>query len=122
MENSYVIDGRDIDKKRIVEAVMDVDNFIPRKKEEKWLHLIKRIPLELRSLLLSELTSDNSVESIQNSNWPQQGSVVVALNQHLKSDASKISSLLKYRILNDPHYWYDEVSQIQDNIEYMIIT
>lgn len=122
MKNSHTIDGRLIDKRRILEALRDTEKFIPNKNEEGWTSLLKKLPPQLKEELFKELLIGNSISSFQSGNWPQEGSVVICLTSHIINDFSKRSVAVKYRLLNDPHYWYDEISQTGNGVEYLIIT
>lgn len=122
MKDSEIIDGEDIDKKRIIEALGDMENFKPNTQEKRWESLLRKIPLELRSVLLAELSSGNSIDSIQNSNWPQQGSIVVSLNDYFKKENKRNTAVLKYRVTNDPHYWNAEICQRENEIDHLLIT
>lgn len=122
MKNSYTIDGRLIDKQRILEALRDTEKFTPRKNEREWTSLLEKFPPKLKEALFKELLMGNSISSIQSGDWPQEWSVVICLTSHIINDFSKKSVAVKYRLLNDPHYWYDEISQTENGVEYLIIT
>jgi hypothetical protein len=122
MKNPHAIDGRLIDKQRILEALRDTEKFSPSKNEKEWISLLEKLPPQLKEALFKELIMGNSISSIQSGDWPQEGSVVICLTSHILNDFSKNSDAVKYRLFNDPHYWYDELSQTENGVEHLIIT
>lgn len=122
MDSPILIDEKNLDIQRITEMLNGIKIFEPNNKEKIWYALLRKLPTELSTILLAQLIYGNTINSIQNANWPQNGSIIVCLNSHLTNYASKKFYLAKYRLVNDPHYWYEEVSQIKDGIEYLIIT
>lgn len=90
--------------------------------EEEPLEILKSIPFELREVLLLELRDfGNYLVSISKGDWPTENSVVVCLG-HNFSEASKVNSdKISWRLLDDPHYCEEEVSQISNGTEFLII-
>lgn len=121
MRCSYIVDGKDIEGSRFVEALIYAKEFKSNKNEKEWQCLADRLPAEPKAILLSELLCGNTIGSIQNANWPQAGSVLVYLDLTLKNGYFDLTSV-KYRFLNDPRYWYEEVTQVKDGVEHLIIT
>ena len=121
MDNSsYIIDQHSFSPERL-RAALSNDDFKVRKKEEKWYALIKKLPAGLKSALLAELNVGNYVTSLQYANWPQRGSIFVSLGMPFKIDFSTNDFGVKKRVLNDPHYWSEDIYQAVNGIEYLVI-
>jgi len=105
-----------------MEALDLVEKFVPNKNEKKWFASLSKLPKELREILRKELSLGNKLGSIQSANWPQSGSLVIHLLSHFKSGLPPIDSLVKYEKLNDPHYWYEELSLTENGVEHLLIT
>lgn len=119
---SYVVDEAFIDHDRLRLSISQPDQFKPTKREKKWHSLILKLPQTLLSALLAELKLKNRVRSIQYADWPQKGSVVINLAEPFKNDFLVNDFGVKYRRLNDPHYWIADVHEIVDGVEHLIIT
>lgn len=93
------------------------------KKNEKklpWIQEINRLPYALKQILIKELNLGNSIVSINNSNWPQNGSIVIKFNKSFAKE-SKMAEGTKWRLLDDPHYYKEEISQLINDIEFLLI-
>lgn len=122
MDNSYVVDFHSNDQGRLILSLTEMEQFVAKKTDEKWFQLIRKLPSGLRAALLSELELGNQIVSIQKSNWPQNGSIMVCLGARFKNDYTKNKFGVNYRLVNDPHYWYDEISQVVDSVTYLVVT
>ncbi len=89
-------------------------------KTEPWIKEINKLPNDLISILENELKHGNLITSISNTNWPNEGSIVVKLKNRFAKESKNVEST-KWRLLNDPHYCNEEISQILENIEFLLI-
>lgn len=107
---------------RLLEALCTPGVFMPAKSEQTWWEIMKILPQNLKSALIHELQLGNQVISIQYGDWPQKGSIVIALAFAFKADYAKRNSFgVTYRSLNDPHYWIEDIHQITNGVEHLII-
>lgn len=117
---SITVDQKLISSRRLLNALSD-DSFVPSKKEEIWHSLINQLPSSLKVFLRSEIELGNFISSLQYANWPHAGSIVVSLGSPFKSNLSNNFLHLKHRVLNDPHYWKEDVSETNNGIDHLII-
>jgi hypothetical protein len=117
---SFTADHQSFSPERLTEALSN-DDFMVRKKEERWYALIRKLPKGLQSALLAEINLGNYVTSLQYANWPQKGSILVSLGMPFKIDFSTNDFGVKKRVLNDPHYWSEDIYQAVNGIEHLII-
>lgn len=111
-----------IDHGRLIQALTDLDHFMPAKADEKWLSIVRLVPANLRAALLLELRSGNRVDDISYSNWPQDGSVVIRLSQRFKNDWADNKYGVEYCFMNDPHYWKADINETVGGVQHLIIT
>lgn len=121
MKKSATIDFKKIDHVRFIEAIRDAKSSMPTAKESEWFFLIERIPQVFLKVLLYELELGNNIVSIQNGDWPQEGSIVISLSSIFKNKNWENFDGVKYRDMNDPHYWRADISIKIDNVEHLII-
>jgi len=118
--DSYIIDKHSVSSERIRMALVD-ENFVVKRKEEKWYELMERLPKGIKCALLLELTAGNKINSFQYSNWPQNGSILVSLEMPFKVNFIANDLGLKLRILNDAHYWNQDIYQTVEGVDYLLI-
>ena len=87
---------------------------------EPWTKEVDKLPDDLKLILISELRHGNLITSISSTNWPQEGSIVVKLKDRFRKESKNIATT-KWRLLNDPHYCNEEISQTLENIEFLLI-
>ncbi|KAB8042315.1 hypothetical protein [Janthinobacterium aquaticum] len=104
-----------LENKKIISGIENNET-----KNSPWVAEIKKLPYNLLCILLEELKSGNSIISINSSNWPQNGSIVVKLRKGFKKENKNIKGT-KWRLLNDPHYCNEEITEILNDIEFLII-
>lgn len=90
--------------------------------EEGWLDLARALPQALRAALVLELRAGNQLRAIGSTHWPQQGSIVVNVQDRFRAAQDLLPSELRWRRLDDPHYCREELSQLLDTVEHLIIT
>lgn len=117
---SFVVDQPSVSTERLVQALAE-ENFHVHKKDEKWFRLLEKLPRGLRNALLAELNLGNYVTSLQYSNWPQKDSIIVSLGLPFKLDFTDNAFGVKKRVLNDAHYWNEDIYQTVDGVDYLII-
>jgi hypothetical protein len=122
MNRSYAFDENDLNYLELIDFLRSECSVTTTNHSTKWTAALARVPSELKSVLLQELLSKNTVTAIQDANWPQEGSIVICLGFRLKNKNPENSTAVQHRILNDPKYWYEEVAQIFNGIEHIIIT
>lgn len=105
-----------------MQALNDWDQFVPEKADEKWFSVLGTLPGNLRAALLLELELGNEVRSIECANWPQTGSIFICLKSSFKNKWADNPLGVEYRLINDPHYWYDEISQTAGGVQHLIVT
>jgi hypothetical protein len=120
--SKYSIESASLNRDRLIEALQSEHGFVPVKKERDWYALIEKLPIQLRNALLREILAGNSVQSIQYADWPQIGSVVVCLDSIFKNNFKNSQEKVAYRLVNDSHYWREEISLSVNGIEHLIIT
>ena len=106
------------EKIEILNKIKDLKNF--KNIDEDWLFEINKLPSIIFSILIDELTKGNSIAHINFSNWPTKGSVLICLTEKFH-EINKNKKGTKWMKLNDPHYWDEEISQINKGIEYLLI-
>jgi len=109
------IDKFIFENKKNIEKIKNKDAKI-----EPWIKEINKLPNDLISTLTNELKYGNLITSISNTNWPHKGSIVVKLKDRFRKESKNVGST-KWRLLNDPHYCNEEISQILENIEFLLI-
>ena len=87
---------------------------------DPWIKEINKLPDNLISIIINELECGNLITSISNTNWPHEGSIVVTLKDRFRKESKNVAGT-KWRALNDPHYCNEEISQILENIEFLLI-
>lgn len=87
-----------------------------------WTALARRLPPELRAVLIDELRAGNAILGIGSAAWPVEGSVVVNMRDRFSSSKRTLSPVVRWRELNDPHYCREEFSQTYAGIEHLLIT
>ena len=87
-----------------------------------FLNLIKKIPNALLEFLRLEIINGNIVTTISCSNWPHEGSIVVNLKYRFKTAKNINQPELEFLILNDIHYWMEQVKQTVNGTDYLLIT
>lgn len=65
---------------------------------------------ELQALLERELVRGNAMqEPPHQADWPERGSVFVALRHDLRSAVNDLPAAVRHAVCRDPHYgWHDE--------------
>ena len=82
---------------------------------------MERLPKGIKCALLMELKAGNKITSFQYSNWPQNGSILVSLEMPFKVNFIANDIGLKLRILNDAHYWNQDICQTVEGVDYLLI-
>jgi hypothetical protein len=118
---SIAIDNENIDLNHLLMALRNPDGFTPTKQDAKWLPFIKKLPPDLRSIITEEIASGNEISSIQASNWPTNESVFICMTKRFKCDYSNQYPETKYKLINDPHYWIEEIWQTINGVEHILI-
>lgn len=88
---------------------------------EDWSLIFSRLPCELKEIVLLEIKNGNKITSIQSGNWPSKKSIVVTMLDRFQKESKSIPKTY-WRLVNDPHYYREEISQAAENIENLIIT
>jgi hypothetical protein len=114
------IDQQSIGPKRLIKALSS-DQFKAKKEEEKWHRLIRMLPQGLRSVLYAEVTAGNYVTSVQYSDWPQNGNILVSLGLSFKSNLNLDELGVVVRDFNDPRYWDRDFCWSVNGVDYLII-
>lgn len=86
----------------------------------EWMEQLKHIPKNLMGVLLYEMERGNAIRSISNSNWPNNGSIVVIFRDKFHEKNKKIKGT-QWREVNDPHYGKEEIAEISNEIEHLLI-
>lgn len=121
--NKYsVIDSKEINKNRLLIALRDMSNFLPKSNENDWFNMIAKLPESLRFSLLMEMESGNNISLIQDCDWPKKGSIIVSLTSPFKNNYKNWKNGVEFRVINDPHYWQEDIHVNIDNVEHLIIT
>lgn len=106
-------------QQRIIELIKNSDCFSPKTNEIGWIILLKRLPEKLKIHLLDEIAFENSLITLNYSDWPEKGSPVALLSNKFRT--TEFDKDLHFRELNDPHYCKEEISYIEDNVTHLII-
>jgi hypothetical protein len=124
MLNKLVFDFDDSSEvqNNVIAAIKNMDKYSPKMKDAVWLYLLSLLPDDLRQALLYELTSGNKIKNISSTDWPNAGSIVVNVFDRFHQADKYSNSNVKFRVLNDPHYWREELSQTVAGAEHIIIT
>lgn len=106
-------------QQRIIELIKNSDCFFPKTNEIGWMILLKKLLEKLKIHLLDEIAFENSLITLNYSDWPEKGSVVALLSNKFRT--TEFDKDLHFRELNDPHYYKEEISYIEDNVTHLII-
>jgi hypothetical protein len=66
----------------------------------------------LRGILEAELAAGNTVVETWGG-WPANGSIGVQLEKQFRSKTNDLPPNVRYREVNDPHYWKAEIESIE---------
>jgi hypothetical protein len=86
-----------------------------------WLKIFSSLPMGLRKIVVSELLLGNSIVSIGKSEWPNPKSIVINLEDRFHENSRNLIATAKWRLLDDPHYCREEISEIEGKTEHLII-
>lgn len=109
-------------EQRAIIAVLEEPGISATGQDLEWLHLARRLPDALRSALIAELRNGNQIAGIGSSGWPNDGSVVVTLEERFSAARRAAPPGVVWRELNDPHYYREDVSQEVDGVAFLLIT
>jgi hypothetical protein len=109
------------EEKRIVEYLKASNLIHSRDDKCGWMTLARAMPDDLGDILVRELESGNAIASISMTDWPHKGSVFVCLKKRFVSDKTTLPDTVRWRNLQNPHYWDEEFSQVVDGTEHLII-
>jgi hypothetical protein len=87
-----------------------------------WLKIFSSLPKGMRKIIFHEISLGNSIVSIGKSEWPNPQSIVVNLENRFQEKSRNLVATAKWRLLNDPHYWREEISEVEGESEHLIIT
>ena len=73
------------------------------------------------AILLSEMKEGNFIKSVSNTDWPNNGSIVIVLANRFH-DENKCTPGTSWRELNDSHYCNEEISQTYKDVEHILIS
>lgn len=94
----------------------------PRCVQDGWANLFSLLPTGLKNVVLFELLNGNSLVSIGMSGWPNSQSVVVNLKNRFQVASRNLAKAARWRLLNDPHYCNEEISEISESAEHLLIS
>lgn len=87
-----------------------------------WLGLARRLPMALRMVLAAELRAGNQLTGIGSAGWPNEGSIVVHLRDRFSTARRALPPGVTWRVLDDPHYAREEMSQKTGADEFLLIS
>jgi hypothetical protein len=86
-----------------------------------WIGLFHELPLCLKRIILYEISNGNNILRIGKTGWPHPQSVVVSLGNRFHTTSRIFCPNVRWRLLDDPHYCREEISEFMNEIEYLII-
>lgn len=89
--------------------------------EPEWLQLATRLPKALRQVLVAELCAGNRIAGIGALGWPNEGSIVVTMQERFSIARHDSPQEVTWRMLSDPHYAREEVTQRVDSTAFLLI-
>lgn len=72
--------------------------------------ILKMLPYSLAKLLTHELNCGNLILGISKCNWPEKGSIIVNFKNRFSKNINLYDDGIVIRILYDPHYCTEEMS------------
>lgn len=88
---------------------------------DEWIKLFLSLPSGLVKIILHEISKGNFIVSIGKSGWPNPGNIVVNLQDRFHPTSRELVGAAKWRLLNDPHYCREEISESICQTEHLII-
>lgn len=88
---------------------------------DDWVAMALRLPDALRHVLLDQLDQGNLLTGIGQSGWPARDSIVANFRDRFGVDGQKLPPEVALQVVNEPHQWRENISQIVDGQEHMLM-
>ncbi|SEK30154.1 hypothetical protein SAMN05216359_101349 [Roseateles sp. YR242] len=88
---------------------------------DDWVAMVLRLPDALRHVLLDQLDQGNLLTGIGQSGWPAPNSIVANFRDRFGVEGQKLPPEVALQVVNDPHQWRENISQIVDGQEHMLM-
>jgi hypothetical protein len=100
----------------------NINNYETSEPTKGWEPILLRLPIKLRKILIQELEYGNVVSIIDDLDYPDKGSVFLALeHRFLSIKENPINDPeIHYAALNDPHYWLEVIQLSEDGVRHML--
>lgn len=109
------------EQRKIIAIIEEPNTKLFESNSYEWLRLIQNMPNTLKKILLSELQHKNKIVSISRNDWPNPGSIVINVSDRFQETNRTAYPYTHWRLLNDPHYYREEISESCNGIEYLLI-
>lgn len=108
---------REVTRKKIEDSIFD--SVAPT--NENWIIIFDELPICLKKIVLFEISNGNNILSVGKTGWPNGQSVVVSLGNRFHAASRIFCKAAIWRLLDDPHYCREEISESMRKTEYLII-
>lgn len=83
--------------------------------------ILRAMPDGLRTCLLAELRRGNRLVAVDQPDWPQPGSIFVSLAGVFHPSTRGLSPGVRWRDVNDPRWWREELVQVEAGVEHLVV-
>lgn len=83
--------------------------------------ILRAMPDGLRTCLLAELRRGNRLVAVDQPDWPQPGSTFVSLAEVFHPSTRSLSPQVRWRDVNDPRWWREELAQEIAGVEHLVV-